>query len=209
MKFPFFLCAALTCVVDISLLRAAPVKNGAVEAELVPAVAKVQPGQAFDLALRLAHDPHWHTYWINAGTGYPTKITWHLPPGWQAGDIQWPVPHVLKDSGGNITGNGYDGEVFLLVTLTPPADLPPGASVTLKAGVEWLMCEDVCKPGQATLELTLPVDAGPPAPHPQWGDKLAAADLQVEAVQNRLDHRSMPVCMVHVADIDHGLVVHS
>jgi thiol:disulfide interchange protein/DsbC/DsbD-like thiol-disulfide interchange protein len=179
MKFPFFLCAALVCSLGPDRLRAVPVKNGAVEAELVPAVASVQPGHAFDVALRLAHDPHWHTYWINAGTGYPTKITWNLPPGWRAGDIQWPVPHVLKDAGGNITGNGYDGEVFLLVTLTPPADLPPGTSVTLKAAVEWLMCEEVCKPGQAALELTLPVDAGSPAPHPQWGGRLAAARWQL------------------------------
>jgi thiol:disulfide interchange protein DsbD len=179
MKFPFLLCAALTATLNLNLVRAIPVRNGAVEAELVPAVASVQPGHAFEVALRLAHDPHWHTYWINAGTGYPTKITWQLPPGWQAGAIQWPVPHVLKDSGGNITGNGYDGEVFLLVTLTPPADLPAGANVTLKAAVEWLMCQDVCKPGQAALELTLPVDAGSAAPHPQWGDKLAAAHSQL------------------------------
>ncbi|HUJ42029.1 MAG TPA: protein-disulfide reductase DsbD domain-containing protein [Opitutaceae bacterium] len=179
MKFSHLLFAVPVCTLGLGRLGAVPVKYGAVEAELVPAVASIQPGHAFDVALRLAHDPHWHTYWINAGTGYPTKIKWRLPPGWQAGDIQWPVPHVLKDSGGNITGNGYDGEVFLLVTLTPPADLSPGTSVTLKAAVEWLMCADVCKPGQAALELTLPVEAGPPAPDPQWGDKLAAARWQL------------------------------
>jgi DsbC/DsbD-like thiol-disulfide interchange protein len=38
----------------------------------VPAVTGVQPGRPFDVALRLAHDPHWHTYWINPGTGLPT-----------------------------------------------------------------------------------------------------------------------------------------
>ena len=179
MKFSHLLFAVPVCTLGLGRLGAVPVKYGAVEAELVPAVASIQPGHAFDVALRLAHDPHWHTYWINAGTGYPTKIKWRLPPGWQSGDIQWPVPHVLKDSGGNITGNGYDGEVFLLVTLTPPADLSPGTSVTLKAAVEWLMCADVCKPGQAALELTLPVEAGPPAPDPQWGDKLAAARWQL------------------------------
>jgi len=179
MKFSHLLIAVLACSFGLGRLGAIPVKNGAVEAELVPAVASIQPGHPFEVALRLVHDPHWHTYWINAGTGYPTKITWSLPPGWRAGDIQWPVPHVLKDSGGNITGNGYDGEVFLLVTLTPSADLAPGTSVTLKATVEWLMCADVCKPGQAALEFTLPVVPGPPAPHPQWGDKLAAARWQL------------------------------
>jgi thiol:disulfide interchange protein DsbD len=139
----------------------------------------VQPGRPFEVALRLAHDSHWHTYWINAGTGYPTRITWMLPPGWQAGKIQWPVPHVLTDANGTITGNGYDGEVFLLVTLTPPAGLQVGETVTLKAAVEWLMCQDVCMPGEAALELTLPVENGPPASHPRWGPKLAAAREQL------------------------------
>ena len=178
MKYPALLRATPACLLCLALLTAAharPVRKGAVEAELVPAVTSVQPGQAFDVALRLAHDPHWHTYWINAGTGYPTSIKWTLPPGWQAGDIQWPVPHVLTDAHGTITGNGYDGEVYLLVTLTPPADLPPGSSITLQAAVAWLMCKEVCMPGEAALELTLPVDAGPPAPHPRWGSKLTAA----------------------------------
>ncbi|MGA2444469.1 MAG: thioredoxin family protein [Opitutaceae bacterium] len=182
MKYPALLRAVPTCLLCLALLTAAhakPVRNGAVEAELVPAVTSVQPGHAFDVALRLAHDPHWHTYWINSGTGYPTSIKWTLPPGWQAGDIQWPVPHVLTDAHGTITGNGYDGEVFLFVTLTPPADLSPGLSVTLKAAVAWLMCKEVCAPGDAALELTLPVDAGPPAPHPRWGAQLATARGQL------------------------------
>jgi thiol:disulfide interchange protein DsbD len=168
------------CVLSLlTAVHARPVRKGAVEAELVPAVTSVQPGHAFDVALRLAHDPHWHTYWINSGTGYPTSIKWTLPPGWQAGEIQWPVPQVLTDGHGTITGNGYDGEVYLLVTLVPPAGLPAGMSVTLKAAVDWLMCREVCQPGEAALELTLPVDAGPPTPHPRWGAQLVAARWQL------------------------------
>ncbi len=171
--------ALLVCLPAAAFLRAGPVRKGAVEAELVPAVASVQPGRPFDVALRLAHDPQWHTYWVNPGTGYPTTIKWTLPPGWQAGGIRWPVPRVLTDAGGGITGNGYAGEVFLLVRLTPPAGLRPGGSVTLKAEAGWLMCRQVCMPGEAALELTLPVEDGIPAPHPRWGAKLAAAEGQL------------------------------
>jgi thiol:disulfide interchange protein DsbD len=169
----------LVCLIAQGLAHAMPVRNGAVEAELVPPVASVRPGQPFDVALRLAHDPHWHTYWINPGTGYPTTIKWTLPPGWIAGQIQWPVPHVLTDAHGSVIGNGYDGEVFLLVTLTPPPDLRIGESVTLHAAVAWLMCQDVCMPGQAGLELSLPVDRALPAPDPAWAAKLAAAREQL------------------------------
>jgi len=171
--------SAIAVLWAASPAAAAPVRNGAVEAELVPAVASVQPGRPFEVALRLSHDAHWHTYWINAGTGYPTSIKWDLPEGWSAGDIQWPVPIVLKDSSGAVVGNGYDGEVLLPVILTPPAGLAPGSKVSLKADVEWLMCKDVCMPGQAALALELPVNAAPPAAHPAWGPKFSDAHARL------------------------------
>ncbi len=146
-----------------------------VEASLVAAPASIQPGQPFTVALRLAHEPHWHTYWTNPGTGLATSLTWTLPAGWKAGGIQWPAPHVLKDRTGTVVGNGFEGETFLPVTLTPPADLAPGTRVTLTAAAEWLMCDDVCMPGSAQVSLTLPVATGAAAPDAQWGAKVAAA----------------------------------
>ena len=72
-------------------------------------------------ALRLDQQPTWHTYWITAGTGYPTKLEWSLPTGWTAGDIQWPAPVMIKNEQGEVTGNGYTGVVYLPVTVTPLA----------------------------------------------------------------------------------------
>jgi thiol:disulfide interchange protein/DsbC/DsbD-like thiol-disulfide interchange protein len=145
-----------------------------VKASLVAAGQSVQPGQPLHVALRFVHDPHWHTYWINPGTGLATTIDWQLPPGWKAAEIQWPAPTLLKDSKGNIVGNGYEGELFLPVTLTPPADLKPGEKVQLAAKAEWLMCEDVCIPGSASLTLTLPVSVEAPKPDPSFGEKIRA-----------------------------------
>ena len=63
---------------------------------------------------------------------------------------------LIKDSRGNVTGHGYDGVVYLPVELTAPADAKPGKDVTLAADAKWLMCADVCIPGQARVSLTLP-----------------------------------------------------
>ena len=145
-----------------------------VKASLVAADASVQPGQPITVALRLVHEPHWHTYWLNPGTGLPTRLEWKLPPGWHAGEIQWPAPHPLTDRTGAIVGNGYEGELFLPVILTPPANLAPGAPITLNASAEWLMCSDVCVPGDAKLALTLAISAGAPQPDPSWGEKIRA-----------------------------------
>jgi thiol:disulfide interchange protein len=145
-----------------------------VAASLVAADASIQAGKPVTVALRFVHDPHWHTYWVQPGTGLPTKINWSLPPGWTAGEIQWPAPHVLRDRAKSIIGNGYEGELFLPVTLNPPADLAPGTTVTLRADANWLMCEDVCIPGSAKLSLVLPVAAEAPKPDARWGAKIRA-----------------------------------
>src|SRR3954471_6289108 len=148
----------------LSALRAFGAATSHVNASLVAADMSVQPGKPITVALRLLHDPHWHTYWVFPGTGLPTSIKWTLPPGWQAGDIQWPAPHVLKDSKGTIVGNGYEGELFLPVTITAPPDAKPGENVTLSAAVDWLMCEDICIPGSAKLSLPVAVSADAPKP---------------------------------------------
>lgn len=151
-----------------------------VRASLVSAEAGVQAGRPFHVALRLVHQPEWHTYWVNPGTGLATTVKWNLPPGWTAGDIQWPVPHVLVDRGtGTVIGNGYDGDTLLPVTLIPPAHLQPGSKVILRVHAEWLMCRDICKPGSANLSLTLPVVGGPPAPDPVWGARIGQVLAQL------------------------------
>ena len=148
-----------------------------VKASLVAEDASIQPGRPFTVALRLEHEPHWHTYWINPGTGYATSLAWTLPAGWKASEIQWPTPVVIKDPHGMIVGNGYEKEILLPVTITPTADAKPGDSVTLSAKAEWLMCSDVCVPGNAAVGLTLPIAGSPPAPNQPWRDKLAALPM--------------------------------
>jgi thiol:disulfide interchange protein DsbD len=171
--------AALCVAFGAAALSAAAPRETHVKASLVAADASIQPGRPFTVALRFEHEEHWHTYWLNPGTGLATTLGWHLPEGFAAGEIQWPAPHVLKDHTGTVVGNGYEGETFLLVTITPPASLAAGGEVELKADADWLMCSDVCIPGDAKLSLTLPVSADAPKPNPQWAAKIAetAANL--------------------------------
>jgi thiol:disulfide interchange protein/DsbC/DsbD-like thiol-disulfide interchange protein len=143
-----------------------------VAASLVAADSSVQAGAPVTVAIHFIHKAHWHTYWVNPGTGLPTTVSWSLPPGWTAGEIQWPAPMVLLDTRGNVIGNGYDGDLLLPVVLTPPPDLPAGGTVTFNAKVDWLMCQDECVPGNAKLSLTLPVSVDASRPDPQFGDRI-------------------------------------
>ena len=148
-----------------------------VTASLVATEKSIQPGHPLKVALHLIHEPHWHTYWINAGTGYPTKLTWQLPEGWTASDIEWPAPIVLKDHTGAVTGNGYDGDLLLPVVLTPPATFKTGDPVILKANAEWLMCNETCVPGSADVSITLPVSNETPRIDSQWAAAFAQIPL--------------------------------
>jgi len=159
--------------------ESAPVKKGAVTVSLVSDAAAIEAGKPFTVALRMQHDPHWHSYWIAAGTGYPTALTWTLPEGFKAGDIQWPTPHILLDSANKVVGNGYSDENLLLVEITPPATLVAGTPVKLAAKAEWLMCQDVCMPGDADLAITFPVAAaGASSADARW--TKAIADTRVK-----------------------------
>jgi thiol:disulfide interchange protein DsbD len=171
MRFPRLSLLPLLALGLAALLPA--VARAQVKASLVAAETAIVPGKPVQVALRLVHQPHWHTYWINPGTGLVTEIKWSLPPGWTASAIQWPAPYVIKDKTGAITGNGFENDTLLPVTLTPPAGLTPGATITLKASAEWLMCEDVCMPGNADVTLTLPV-AATTSPDPTFGATLTA-----------------------------------
>lgn len=173
LRWPRGLLSACTLILA-AVLPSAQAAESHVHASLVAADASIQPGKPFTVALRFQHDPHWHTYWSNPGTGLPTSLAWHLPPGFTAGEIQWPAPKLLIDNSGGIIGNGYEGELFLPVTITPPADLKPGTIVELKADADWLMCEEICVPGKATVKLLIPVSGDAPQPDSTWGAKIRA-----------------------------------
>ncbi|MGZ4036680.1 MAG: protein-disulfide reductase DsbD domain-containing protein, partial [Bacteroidia bacterium] len=85
----------------------------------------------------------------------PTELKWKLPPGWKIGDIQWPIPLKTIDPG-DIETYGYENEVLLLQEITPPSKLDD-SSAKLSTEANWLVCEKICIPGSATLQLDLPV----------------------------------------------------
>ena len=149
----------------ISLLLALPaaaqsvVTTDNVRAELLSEVSQVKAGEPFWVALRETMRPHWHTYWKNPGdAGQPTDIAWKLPAGVTADPIVWPAPTKIDVSG--VVNYGFEGDVLLLVKITPPSDFS-GSTLSLAADAHWLVCSDVCIPEEGKFSLSLPV--GPAA----------------------------------------------
>jgi len=145
------------CLLFAMIAAPSAIAQDQVKAQLVSPHSAVTPNSTFTAALRLEHKKPWHTYWINPGTGYPTSIKWDLPEGWSASEILWPTPIIIRDSHGTITGNGYEDITYLPIALTVPPDAEIGFPVTLRGHADWLMCADVCIPGNAPVELTLQI----------------------------------------------------
>ena len=126
-----------------------------VKAELLADTNAIVPGKPFTIGLLLRMAPGWHTYWKFSGdAGLPTEIKWKLPPGWKVGEIQWPIPLKTTDPG-DIQTYGYQDEVLLVQEIAPPAAVSD-STVKLVAEANWLVCEKICIPGNASLELELP-----------------------------------------------------
>jgi thiol:disulfide interchange protein DsbD len=137
-----------------------PVRRDHLDASLVVAQAAVAPGDALQVALRLEHDPHWHTYWINPGdSGLATRLTWTLPAGAEAGPIRWPAPERLPV--GPLVNFGYSGTLLLPQEIRLPPDLATGQRFVADVLARWLVCREECIPGEATFRVDLPVEAVP------------------------------------------------
>jgi DsbC/DsbD-like thiol-disulfide interchange protein len=151
---------ALVIFTGLQTTASAQIHNGkrVVEASLIADTEAIVPGRPFTAGLLLKMAPGWHTYWQYPGdSGLPTKIDWHLPRGFKAGAIQWPLPEKITEDGDLVT-YGYRDEVLLLVDITPPEKIDT-QKITLVTKASWLVCEKLCIPGNADVALILPVAA--------------------------------------------------
>ncbi|MCB8880301.1 thioredoxin family protein [Acidisoma cellulosilytica] len=130
------------------------------EVSIVSDVDSVAPGTPFHIGLLFGLGKHWHIYWTNPGdAGVAPAAALTLPQGGSAGPIQWPIPKVIYD--GPVTSYGYSRKlapVLLPLTITPPGKIA-GAHYSVKVAASWLVCNEICVPGQATFSLALPVEA--------------------------------------------------
>ena len=138
--------------------RAEPVQAVHTTIELLYEQDAIVPGETFNLGLRFELEPEWHIYWVNPGaSGLPPEVDWKLPAGFEVGEIQWPAPERISLEG--LVSYGYYGDVTFVVPVTAPKDLELGATVPIEAEVFYLICKEVCLPGDGVVSLELPVRA--------------------------------------------------
>lgn len=150
-----------------------PVRDEAVAVQLVTTAKKVAPGDTLEVGVRFRMDPGWHIYWDNPGdTGRATILAWEWPEGTTVASL--PREHPVRYGSDPFVDFVYEDEATYYEEVTVPADWPAGKPFPLAVEADWLMCEKVCIPGRASLQLAQPT--GPETiPDPAETAALAAA----------------------------------
>jgi thiol:disulfide interchange protein/DsbC/DsbD-like thiol-disulfide interchange protein len=128
-----------------------------VVATLVTSHDSFTESDALRVGIRLDMDPHWHVYYINPGdSGLAPEANWQLPKGMSVGAFEFPTPEIIPIE--PLTNYGYEHSVTLLAPAKISKDLKTGTH-TLSAEVSWLMCKDICLPGEAMLTIPITFNA--------------------------------------------------
>jgi DsbC/DsbD-like thiol-disulfide interchange protein len=101
------------------------------------------------IALQLK--PGWHTYWRTPGdSGVPPRFDFSKSDNVEAVTVLWPAPKKFDDGAGG-TSLGYVDQVVLPLRIVAKNAEKP---VTLRAAVNYAVCEKLCIPVEANLELS-------------------------------------------------------
>ncbi|MBX9648649.1 MAG: cytochrome C biogenesis protein [Xanthobacteraceae bacterium] len=94
--------------------------------------------------------PGWHTYWRTPGdSGVPPRFDFSKSDNVEAVTVLWPAPRKFDDGAGG-TSLGYTQQLVLpLRIVAKNADRP----VTLRAAINYAVCERICIPVDANTEL--------------------------------------------------------
>src|ERR1700748_4063 len=101
-------------------------------------------GTAFQL------QPGWKTYWRTPGdSGVPPRFDFSKSENIDAVTILWPAPSKFDDGAGGHSLGYHDQVVLPLRIVAKNADKP----VTLRASINYAVCEKICIPVEADAEL--------------------------------------------------------
>ena len=129
----------------------------------------VSEGRTLRGGIEVRLKPGWKTYWRYPGdAGVPPRFDFAGSENIKTITVLWPAPHRFSEDGINLIG--YEGDVILPLRVTPEDHRK---AVTLHLKIDYGICEKLCIPADAKVELVLSGDAG------SHENALAAAEAQV------------------------------
>ncbi|MGP1345385.1 MAG: protein-disulfide reductase DsbD domain-containing protein [Phycisphaerales bacterium] len=156
---------------------------------LISELTAIRPAHINWIALDFTIAEGWHLYWKFAGdTGIPPVWSFDTPDGITIGNPIWPAPTAYSPSSQSLDYI-HERRLTLLFPLIISSEAAQRAQrtntpITITTKVDWLVCKDICLPGQDTATITLPVQptdttaSAAPTPHaPRFAHARAQTPL--------------------------------
>jgi suppressor for copper-sensitivity B len=126
-------------------------RNDHAAVRLIAAEAGVPADGRLSLGLEFRLKPGWHIYWRAPGdAGIPPTLDWTGSENLEGPSVRWPLPERYTIFG--LTTFVYGDQVVLPIAARAPKS---GAPVRARAKVNYLACEKICIPYEASLSLDL------------------------------------------------------
>ena len=158
-------------------------KGPHISVKLIADQDSITPGSSFTLGVIFDPEPGWHIYWKNPGdSGLAPRFAWESSGGIAVAPPQWPYPQRITV--GPLVNYGYD-KVAIPFPATLSAPPPHATSTSVMLSLQYLVCKDECLPGEAQLELQIPISktAAPPG---QYERLFAEAQTKVPTQLDRV-----------------------
>ena len=157
---------ALAVLFAAPCLAAAPASAGLESAWSAPTgtavrlLAGAREGDNLTGGVEIRLSPGWKTYWRYPGdSGVPPRFDWSGSTNLADIEILWPVPIRFDDGDGNYS-IGYKHDVVIPFKVTPKDASKP---VDLKLALDFAVCEKICQPANAALDLSVPAGGAAPS----------------------------------------------
>ena len=109
-------------------------------------------GKNLLIGLEYEMEPGWKTYWKSPGDGgFAQSISWQNSTNIKNVNILWPTPVEFEILG--LTSLGYQNNIIFPLEIELEDELQ---NTFLNLHVNFLICKDVCVPGDATVFLEIP-----------------------------------------------------
>jgi DsbC/DsbD-like thiol-disulfide interchange protein len=96
-------------------------------------------------------EPGWKTYWRDPGdSGVPPRFDFSKSENIEAVTVLWPAPTKFDDGAGGHS-LGYHNQIVLPLRIVAKS---PDKPVTLRAAINYAVCEKICIPVDASAELS-------------------------------------------------------
>lgn len=141
-----------------------------VKASLICETTTIQPNSTVHIGVLFQIEKGWHIYWDGQNdSGMPPRFHMMLPDGCTPGEWLWPAPkrHI---SPGDVLDHVYENEVLLILPIRVGTNVKPGEKIAFRIEADWLVCQHMCIPESAKLELEVPItnDRTKPGNHSKY-----------------------------------------